>query len=333
MLSRPNSSVMDAKIATLTSDIKKNFVGAEDLSRAYIIHEKDLYNLALLALKGIETRRGFEKQHEMAKNKESLENSDELNKESLENSDELMHTKTSEEGEKSVTSEMKGGMGASDQATQWERDNWPNDEMKNEVKNILRSDFFSIDAKEFLINDLLQKFRREKTLHRERQITQRSPPQIKGNFIGAGNLTNHKSDSNESYGSTKPETNVKHFDTTRFSCMIMKAMNEIKRLCKLRKEQTLHLKTVAGKIKAFLPLIKNGRCYSQDSKFFFQDNYIVTGTVRFPLPKLLAVFALERAVLFRFLSSRGRVSKFSQHEKTFLKKFSKMSGISCNLIH
>ena len=315
---------MDAKIATLTSDIKKNFVGAEDLSRAYIIHEKDLYNLALLALKGIETRRGSEKQHEMMKDKESLD---------LENSDKLMPTKTSQEGENAANREMKGGMGASHQAAQLEHDNWSNDEMKKEVKNILRSDFFSIDAKEFLINDLLQKFRKEKTLQRERQIIQRSPPQIKGNFIGAGNFLNNESDSNESYRSIKPETNVKHFDTARFSCMITKAMNEIKRICKLRKEQALHLKTVASQIKTFLPLKKNDRCYSKDSKFFFQDNYIVNETVRFPLSKLLAVFALERAVLFKFLSSKGRVSKFSQREKTFLKKFSKMSGISSNLIH
>ena len=48
--------MMDDKIVTLASDMKKNYVDNEDLSRAYILHEKDLYSLVILALKGVRTK-------------------------------------------------------------------------------------------------------------------------------------------------------------------------------------------------------------------------------------------------------------------------------------
>ena len=44
------------KVATLTSDIKRNYVNDEDISRAYILHEKDLYSLVILALKGVRSK-------------------------------------------------------------------------------------------------------------------------------------------------------------------------------------------------------------------------------------------------------------------------------------
>ena len=312
------------KVATLTSDIKRNYVNDEDISRAYILHEKDLYSLVILALKGVRSK-SLSETNKTTNDKEV----------SQEKSVKSTQTKPSPEDEtlppETLAPDMKGGNGLIHSDNQVDQDQKLNEEMKDELKNILQSDFFSIDAKEFLINDLLRKLRRDKTLSREREMARRTPPSKIGYWNGSGNCSADVPDSKIPV--TKSiENATQEPRNENLAQRIKMAMKDIRKVCQLNKKQNRHLKQVSQRIVNFLSMQRGNRFYSKDSKFFFQGTYIKSGTVRIPLVKVLAVFALDRSLLFQFLSSKGKVSKFSGREKLFLRNFSKTSDITCHLI-
>ena len=316
--------MMDDKIATLTSDMKKNYVNNEDLSRAYILHEKDLYSLVILALKGVRTKTLSET------NKTT--NDEEVLQEKL-----VKSTQTKQIPEERTLApeapapSMKGGNVLIHAESQMDKDQKLNDEMKDELKNILQSDFFSIDAKEYLINDLLRKLKREKTLSRERELARVTPPTKVGYLNGSGNWSDDVFDSKILVAKDMVVTTQKP-RTKNLTHRVKMAIRDIQKVCQLNKKQNGHLKQVSQYIVDFLSLQKGNRFYSKDLKFFVQGKYISSGTFKIPLIRLLAVFALDRPLLFQYLSSQGRVSKFSDQEKAFLKKFSKTSDITCHLV-
>ena len=318
---------MDAKIASLTSDIKKNLVNSDDLSRAYVVHERDLYNLAILALKGVESKR-------LSKQTNDMESGTKTTVKDLQDGDRT-------EGKEAAPSNIQGGSKTTEE--QRHEGQMNDNEWRSELKKILRSDFFSIEAKEILINELIEKFRRETNLAREREITLSLPPHKKGVVtMGGGTVSSPEPNVTESPKASSShhishnhpvyQSNHAQSKNLNFSDKLKRAKEEIKKNCLLTKRQKSHLKKVSDDIYKNFPISKKDRLFSTDLNFFFQDNHIVHGAHRFPLPKLLAVFALERSQLFSFLSKRGKLSKFSESEKKFLRKFSKMSSIRTNLV-
>ena len=317
--------MMDDKIATLASDMKKNYVDNEDLSRAYILHEKDLYSLVILALKGVRTKT-LSETNKMTNDEEVIQEKSVKSTQTKQISEE----KTPEVPEAPAPN-MKGGNILIHTDSQRDKDQKLNDETKDELKSILQSDFFSIDAKEYLINDLLRKLKREKILSRERELARVTPPTKVGYLNGSGYWSDDVFDSKMLATKNIVDT-TREPHTKNLAHRVNMAIKDIQKVCQLNKKQNGYLKRVSQYIVDFLSLQKGNRFYSKDLKFFVQGNYITSGTFKIPLTRLLAVFALDRSLLFHYLSSQGKVSKFSDQEKAFLKKFSKTSDITCHLV-
>ena len=270
---------MDAKLSSLTSDLKQNFVTDDRLSRAYSIHEKDLYNLALLALKGVQIQK-------------QSSNLQDTQKEAQKPSENSENHKNTMEGPLSLDGSGK------------ESHSEPETNIKSELKKILKSDFYSIEAKEFLIHDLMKKIQKESNLTKEREITKKQPTFIKRrNLIGAGKSRKEekpkKSPVSESVKTDCPSIQ------TIFSEKLNRAIANTEALCDLTEEQLRHLKKITRRVKDYFSLTRNNRLFTRDMKFFFQDNHVVNGAVRFFLPKLLAVLSIDRNSLFEYQYQSG----------------------------
>ena len=303
---------METKIASLTTDLKKNQLHTEDLSRSYVLHERDLYNLAILALKGVESKRILK-----SNQSEGMDKSPSHQSEPEKEKEEKEAPPADVRGGQFTKKKMQPQTEAADK------------ELKEELQKILKSNFFSIETKEILIHELLHKLHRDHNLGREREIVHsQSPHHKKYMKMGGGNTQKSKVELEE----PKRTTQKQSWRIDNLSKKLRSAMENIKKHCQLPKQQQRHLKLVLHNIQRNFAIEKQQRLFSTDLQFFFQDNHIVSGTIRFPLPKLLAVFSLQRSQLFDFLSKRGKISKFTSREKRFLRRFSQMSNIKTDLL-